>query len=53
MSGDVVSMFPNTDNNLGLSAVKNALDARDHVIPSNRCILEPVKMCIVTNHSFF
>ena len=53
MSWDVVSMLPNTNNNLGLSAVENALDARDHLIPSNKCILEPVKMCIVTNHSVF
>ena len=42
VSWDVVSMFPNIDNNLGLTAVKNALNARERKMPSTNCILEAV-----------
>ena len=53
VSWDVVSMFPNIDNNLGLTAVKNALDARERKMPSTQCILEAVKICLECNHSVF
>ena len=53
VSWDVVSMFPNIDNNLGLTAVKNALDARERLIPSTKCILEAVEICLKHNHSVF
>ena len=33
VSWDVVAMFPNIDNELGVTAVKNALDARSVKIP--------------------
>ena len=46
-------MFPNIDNNLGLTAVKNALDARDKLVPSTKCILEAVEICLKSNHSVF
>ena len=53
VSWDVVSMFPNIDNNLGLTAVKNALDARERPMPSTQCILEAVEICLKHNHSVF
>ena len=53
VSWDVVSMFPNIDNNLGLTAVKNALDARERLMPSTKCILEAVEICLKHNHSVF
>ena len=53
VSWDVVSMFPNIDNNLGLTAVKNALDTRERKIPSTKCILEAVEICLENNHSVF
>ena len=53
VSWDVVSMFPNIDNNLGLTAVKNALNARERKMPSTNCILEAVKICLECNHSVF
>ena len=53
VSWDVVSMFPNIDNNLGLTAVEKALDARDKSIPSTKCILEAVEICLKCNHSVF
>ena len=34
VSWDVVSMFPNIDNNLGISAVRKALNSRSVNIPS-------------------
>ena len=46
-------MFPNIDNNLGLTAVKNALNARECKMPSTNCILEAVKICLECNHSVF
>ena len=53
VSWDVVSMFPNIDNNLGLTAVKNALDAREHLMPSTKCTLEAVEIYLTHNHSVF
>ena len=46
-------MFPNIDNNLGLTEVKNALNARERKMPSTNCILEEVKICLECNHSVF
>ena len=37
VSWDVVSMFPNIDNNLGISAVRRALNSRSVNIPSTDC----------------
>ena len=53
VSWDVVSMFPNIDNELGLGAVKRALETRDHLLPSTSCILEAVEICLKCNHSVF
>ena len=38
VSWDIVAMFPNIDNCLGLSAVKEALDSRSILSPSTDCI---------------
>ena len=46
-------MFPNIDNELGLGAVKRALETRDHLLPSTSCILEAVEICLKCNHSVF
>ena len=46
VSWDVVSMFPNIDNNLDLTAVKNALDTRERQMPSMKCFLEAVKISL-------
>lgn len=53
VSWDVVSMFPNFDNQLGLTTVKRALNARENKLPSTNCILEEVKICWKSNHSVF
>ena len=53
VSWDVVSMFPNIDNKLGLTAVKKALNTRENKSPSMTCILEAVKICLKSNHSVF
>ena len=53
VSWDVVSMFPNINNNLGLTAVRKALNARENKFPSMTCILEAVKICLKSNHSVF
>ena len=53
VSWDVVSMFPNIDNELGLGAVSRALDTREQLLPSTDCILEAVEICLKSNHSVF
>ena len=46
-------MFPNIDNELGLGAVKTALEIRDQLLPSTNCILKAVEICLKSNHSLF
>ena len=46
-------IIPNAHNELGLGAVKKALDARDHLVPSTSCMLEAVEICLTCNHSVF
>ena len=46
-------MFPNIDNNLGLTAVKCALDTREIQAPATDCILEAVELCLKHNNSQF
>jgi hypothetical protein len=53
VSWDVVAMFPNIDNNLGISAAKKALDSRFHKHPSTSCILEAIEICLESNNSLF
>ena len=53
VSWDVVSMFPNIDNELGLGAVSRALDTREQLLPSTDCILEALEICLKSNHSVF
>ncbi|XP_068756472.1 uncharacterized protein [Montipora capricornis] len=53
VSWDVVSMFPNIDNELGLGVVSRALDTREQLLPSTDCILEAVEICLKSNHSVF
>ena len=53
VSWDVVSMFPNIDNNLGIKAVTEALNSREIQIPSTECIIEAVKICLEHNNSQF
>ncbi|XP_068690032.1 uncharacterized protein [Montipora foliosa] len=53
VSWDVVSMFPNIDNNLGIKTVTNALNSREFQIPSTECIVEAVKICLEHNNSHF
>ncbi|XP_022810516.1 uncharacterized protein LOC111347550 [Stylophora pistillata] len=52
VSWDVVSMFPNIDNKLGLTAVRKAL-SRENKLPSTTCILEAVTICLKSSHSVF
>ena len=53
VSWDVVAMFPNIDNNLGITAVKKALDSRTDKFPSTDCILQAVKICLEVNNCQF
>ena len=53
VSWDVVSMFPNIDNNLGIKAVTDALNSREIQVPSTPCIVEAVKICLEHNNSNF
>ena len=53
VSWDVVAMFPNIDNNLGISAVRKALDSRSDKFPSTDCIVEAIEICLQTNNCQF
>ena len=48
VSWDVVSMFPNIDNDLGITAVRKALASRSSKFPSTDCIAEAVEICLLT-----
>ena len=53
VSWDMVSMFPNINNKLGLYVFRKALNARENIFPSTTCILEAIKICLKSNHSVF
>jgi len=53
VSWDVVAMFPNIDNNLGISAVRMALDTRSDKFPSTDCIIKAAEICLHTNNCQF
>ena len=53
VSWDVVSIFPNIDNNLGIKAITDALNSLDVQIPSTECIVEAVTICLEHNSSHF
>ena len=46
-------MFPNIDNNLGLSSVKKYLDLCSKNIPATNCLLEALELCLSCNNSIF
>ena len=50
---DVVSMFPNTDNTLGITAVRKVLDSRSSKFSSIDCIAEAVEICLRVNNCHF
>ena len=46
-------MFPNIDNNSGLSPVKKYLDLCSKNIPPTNCLLEALELCFSSNNSIF
>ena len=44
VSFDIVNMFCSIDNESGLQAVKNALEAREEQFPPTLCIIEALKL---------
>ena len=46
-------MFPGINNQSGLQAVKNALEARQEQFPPTDCTLEALKLCLESNNSVF
>ena len=53
VSFDIINMFPNIDNNLGLSSVKKYLDLCSKNIPPTNCLLEALELCLLCNNSIF
>ena len=51
VSFDIINMFPNIDNNLGLSSVKKYLDLCSQNIPPTNCFLEALELCLTSNNS--
>ena len=52
VSWDVVSMFPSIDN-LGITAVRKALESRPSKFPSTNYIAEGVEICLRVNNCQF
>ena len=52
VSWDVVSKFPNIDNNLGITAVRKAYDSRFSKFPYTYCIVEAVNNCHFSKQHF-
>ena len=50
---DIVNIFPSRDNQSGLQAVKNALEARQEQFPPTGCIIEALKLCLESNNPVF
>ena len=53
VSFDIINMFPNIDNNLGLSSVKKYLNFCSKNIPPTNCLLETLELCLSCNNSIF
>ena len=53
VSFDIINMFPNIDNNLGLYSVKKYLDLCSKNIPPTNCLLEALELCLSCNNSIF
>ena len=53
VSFDIINMFPNIDNNLGLSSVKKYLDLCSKNIPPTNCLLEALELCLSCKNSIF
>ena len=53
VSFDIINMFPNIDNNLGLSSVKKYLYLCSKNIPPTNCLLEALELCLSCNNSIF
>ena len=46
-------MFPSIDNEMDLKACEDLLNARESLFPSTECILEPTKITLENNMSYF
>ena len=53
VSFDVINIFPNIDNYLGLSSVKKYLYLCSENIPPVNCSLEAFELCLTSNNSIF
>ena len=48
---DIINMFPNIDNNFGLSSVKQYLDICSKNIPPTNCLFEALELRLTCNNS--
>lgn len=53
VSLDIVNMFPNIDNIMGMGAVENALNTRSVCEPSTACVMDALGICLFNNNSVF
>ena len=53
VSFDVVNMFPSTENESGIKAVKEMLNVREKKNPATECILEALRLCLECNNLVF
>ena len=50
---DVISMFPNIDNERGLHTLRSILNKRKIKKPSTSCITDGLRLCLYNNNSVF
>ena len=53
VSFHIVNMSPSIDNEFGLQAIKNALEAREEKFPPTLCIAEALELYLKCNNSIF
>ena len=53
ISFDIVNMYPSIDNDRGIAAVRDALEARANKSPSTDSIIEDLEICLKCNNSKF
>ena len=53
VSFDIISMFPNRDNEKGMEAVRLLLVSRCSKNPLTECIMEGLEICLLNNNSRF
>ena len=53
MPFDAVNMFPNIDNERGISTLRSVFERRTSQTPPTDCLIEALRICLYSNNSIF